>query len=100
MIKLHSGVGRFKVALLDEKDNVMLALKGIKKGEEIKVKGKVIRIKDNIQAGHKIAIERIKKGDKVIKMGHVIGVATSDVEEGEHVHIHNLTSTHEIFKRD
>lgn len=40
--------------------------------------------------GHKFALQDIKKGEKVIKYGMPIGVATCDIKKGEHVHTHNL----------
>ena len=46
-----------------------------------------------IPAGHKIAIKDIKKGDKVIKYGEVIGIAKEDVKAGEWVHVHNVKTS-------
>lgn len=44
----------------------------------------------NIETGHKKALCHINKGEKVIKYGFPIGVATEDINEGDHVHSHNL----------
>ena len=46
----------------------------------------------NIPAGHKIAIKDVKKGEKVIKYGEVIGVAKEDIKTGDWVHVHNVKS--------
>lgn len=46
--------------------------------------------KDSIPVYHKIAIMPHKNGDLVIKYGSKIGVATRDIEVGEHVHVHNI----------
>ncbi len=59
---------------INEKDNVMVALKET----------------EGIPAGHKKAIVPIKKGEAIIKYGNPIGVATADINEGEWVHTHNL----------
>ena len=40
--------------------------------------------------GHKIAVMDIEKGEAIIKYGVKIGVATIDIQIGEHVHIHNV----------
>lgn len=48
--------------------------------------------KNNIPAGHKIALKDIKKGEEVIKYGVVIGKATKDIKKDEWVHTHNLKS--------
>ena len=46
----------------------------------------------DVPAGHKIALADIKKGEKVIKYGYPIGVATEDIKAGDFVHTHNLSS--------
>lgn len=54
----------------------------------------VINAKDNVKVnldnGHKYALRNIAKGEEIIKYGFPIGFATEDIEEGEHVHSHNL----------
>ena len=42
------------------------------------------------ETGHKQALGDISKGEKVIKYGFPIGIATADICSGEHVHSHNL----------
>jgi SAF domain len=32
----------------------------------------------------------IEAGDQVVKYGVAIGLATSDIRAGQHVHVHNL----------
>ena len=32
----------------------------------------------------------IKKGTPIIKYGETIGLATEDIKEGDHVHVHNV----------
>lgn len=44
----------------------------------------------NLENGHKYAAEDIAKGEEVIKYGQPIGIASSDIRKGEHVHTHNL----------
>ncbi len=46
----------------------------------------------DIESGHKYALRSIKIGDDVIKYGYPIGIATCDIEEGDHVHSHNIKS--------
>lgn len=52
--------------------------------------GVLIRARDPIPAGHKIALRAIRAGEKVMKYGNPIGIATADIREGEWVHSHNL----------
>ena len=44
---------------------------------------------DPVPLGHKIALRDIKSGDTVLKYGHDVGRAVSDVGKGHHVHVHN-----------
>lgn len=41
--------------------------------------------------GHKFAIAAIEKGAEVIKLGQTIGVASTWIEPGDHVHTHNTS---------
>jgi altronate dehydratase len=45
-----------------------------------------------IPFGHKIAIAAMASGEPVIKYGEVIGYATTPIESGQHVHVHNVRS--------
>jgi altronate dehydratase len=49
-----------------------------------------IRASAPIRAGHKIALRDIPQGEPVIKFGQRIGVATSGIRAGDHVHVHNV----------
>lgn len=42
-----------------------------------------------IPFGHKVALRAITFGQPVIKYGVAIGVATQDIPQGAHVHVHN-----------
>ncbi len=75
------------------RDNVIVALKELKKGVIIELDKKNIEIIDNIGRGHKIAIENIKEGQSIIKYGYPIGRAAQTIKIGEHVHTHNVKTT-------
>src|SRR5690554_2997036 len=79
-----------KYLRIHNKDNVAIALKEIKKGDKILIDNEEIIVKNDISAGHKIAVRKIKKGQDIIKYGFPIGHALRDIYVGEHVHIHNL----------
>jgi altronate dehydratase len=49
-----------------------------------------VTTRDAIAKGHKIALRPITAGDAVTKYGQIIGVATTDIAPGSHVHTHNL----------
>lgn len=61
----------------------------------------LLKNRGDICAGHKVALKDIKAGEKIIKYGFPIGVASTDILKGEWVHIHNvktlLSETTEYF---
>ena len=85
-----------KAILIDKKDNVATALRQLEKGDSIPVavedrSVRVVLLQD-ISFGHKFALTDIQQGHAIIKYGEVIGLATTPIRQGEHVHIHNVES--------
>lgn len=79
--------------VINSKDNVAVALRDIKGDSYVRLSnGKKIYVKQSIPFGHKFAVKKIDKGEPIIKYGETIGVATSAIEEGKHVHVHNIVS--------
>ena len=72
--------------VLNERDNVCVALRVITEGES--VCGCIA--KSDIPKGHKMAISDVAKGEAVLKYGSPIGVALEKITAGEHVHTSNL----------
>jgi len=87
--------------IMQPDDNCVTALEDISKGSQIQIRESSIVINQNISLGHKIALEDIRKGDMVKKYGHSIGIATEDINEGDWIHTHNLTSQYlkEVVKK-
>lgn len=81
---------KVKFIKIHDSDNVVVAVELLTAGEKILPEGIEITLAENINKGHKIAIHDIKAGEKVIKYGHVIGHAVTDMKTGEWVHSHNL----------
>lgn len=74
-------------------DNVVVLLEKAGNGEIILLDGEEIKIKDDVEFGHKIAIKNLDKMSEVIKYGEVIGYAQEDISKGEWIHNHNIFST-------
>ncbi|EKQ57062.1 MAG: altronate dehydratase [Clostridium sp. Maddingley MBC34-26] len=79
-----------EIIKINEKDNVVVALKDLNKSEVIKVENKELELKEDVKRGHKIAINDILVDENVIKYGYPIGHATKNIEAGEWVHTHNI----------
>jgi altronate dehydratase small subunit len=82
------------VIVVDPRDNVATALEPLADGTTVEVQTgeKTVRatLKQAIPFGHKLALTAIPRGGAVIKYGETIGLATSDISPGEHVHVHNV----------
>jgi altronate dehydratase small subunit len=83
---------------LNPRDNVATLLETARAGCWLTVKNKEghrledVQACEEIQRGHKIAIESIPQGAHVIKYGEIIGRATQSIAKGQRVHVHNLES--------
>jgi len=81
-----------KALLLHAKDNCVVALMDIRKGDVIVYEGGNVVAVSDIALGHKAAICAIPAGGKVCKYGAVIGSAIVAIAPGEHIHTQNLAS--------
>ena len=74
------------VLRLSADDDVAIAVEDVPEGAAA---GDIVAL-DNIPRGHKVALRDVAAGALVHKYGHVIGVATTAIGAGQHVHTHNL----------
>jgi len=85
-----------KAIMMDERDNVATLLADVDKNDVVHVRmgegALEVRAGSRIEFGHKVAVRKIQKGDNIVKYGEIMGRATQDIEEGEHVHVHNVVS--------
>ena len=75
-----------KYVLINEHDNVMVAIEDLKKGDVVNN----ITLLDDVMMGHKIALKDILEKEDIIKYGYPMGHATSFIKKGSHVHTHNV----------
>lgn len=90
--------GLEKCLLLRPDDSVAIVARGLPAGAEVLAGATQLRLRDDVPAGHKVAVRDMAEGDEVRKYGQVIGVATRPIAAGEHVHTHNLAFAE--FERD
>lgn len=80
--------------IIDPRDNVAVAIEQIAKGDMViyVCGGKEVSLPalEDITIYHKLATRDIAKGEPVVKYGEHIGIASSDIKAGEHVHVHNV----------
>ena len=81
----------------DENDSVgVVVVEGVKSGDTLsgwimdQDKEIKVRAQSDIPIGHKLAIQKLKAEDTVIKYGVDIGRAVAPIQVGEHAHVHNI----------
>ena len=74
-------------------DNVAVALRVIAAGETVVVAGEPITARQEVPAGHKIALVGLEPEQTVVKYGVPIGIASAPIERGDWVHSHNLRTS-------
>lgn len=79
-----------EVLRIRPEDTVGVALRPLDAGARVSLEGAELVTRDDIPAGHKVALKNIAAGEKAIKYGFPIGQATRDIPAGGHVHVHNL----------
>jgi len=75
---------------LREDDDVAVVKQTLKAGVELTGSPICLTVRQDIPAGHKIALRNVAAGAPVRKYGQVIGFAKGPIAPGEHVHTHNL----------
>jgi len=79
--------------LIHPRDNVVVALRELAAGEEVRAKGVMgFPVLEKIPPSHKAALRDIPTGEEIIKYGEVVAVCTRDIQKGQWVHIRNLES--------
>ncbi|MFI6367739.1 UxaA family hydrolase [Nocardia sp. NPDC050630] len=81
-----------KLLLLDDRDNVAIAVTDLRSGEVTSTHDIRLTIGSDVPRGHKVALRAITRGADIIRYGEPVGEATSDIASGEHVHVHNVIS--------
>ncbi len=82
-----------EAVMLNPGDNIGVALVNFKPGAEVKIYGREVWVKmaESIPYQHKFSVIPIDSGKEIIKDGVVIGKATQNIAQGQHVHTHNMT---------
>lgn len=67
---------------INPSDNVAVAISPLHAGETIEAAGRVITLRTDVPAGHKVTLKNFQSGENIIKYGYPIGHVTVDVPEG------------------
>lgn len=78
------------VLKLDPRDNVLIALSDLRKGQQIAFNGAACELTTDVSAKHKFATADLAPGDKVIMYGVLVGEAMKPIRRGEAITTLNL----------
>ena len=74
---------------MNAKDNALVALSDLRRGEEISFAGRTYLLKTDVPAKHKFATEEIGKDGAVVMYGVLIGKAMEPISTGERITTRN-----------
>ena len=80
------------ILVISPRDNVATALEPLESGQAICAGDVRVHVVEPVPRGHKVALIDIRAGDPVIKYGNSIGLASTPIAAGAHVHTHNVAS--------
>ncbi|MDO7135574.1 UxaA family hydrolase [Algibacter lectus] len=78
------------VLKIHEKDNVIVALADLKKGDKITFENHVYELQNDISAKHKFVTETLAEGDPVYMYGVLVGKAKKEILKGDIISTTNL----------
>ena len=79
------------------KDNVIVALTNLSKGETISFEGFDYVLQEDIPAKHKFFMQDMKAGDEVIMYGVLVGKAQKDIVKGSRMSTENIKHAAEPY---
>src|SRR5215831_9611580 len=79
------------------KDNVLVALRNLAKGEIISSNGDNYSLQDNIPAKHKFFVHDMNAGDAVIMYGVLVGKAQNFIPKGGLMSTANVKHAAEVY---
>jgi len=79
-----------KVLKLDPRDNVLIALVDLRKGEQIAFYSQTYTLESDVPAKHKFATEELAIGASVRMYGVIVGTAVKPIPRGGLLTVGNL----------
>ncbi len=78
-------------------DNVLVALADLKKGSIVEYDNITCTLQDDVRAKHKFFTTDLKKGDKIIMYGVLVGTAQTNVQKGSWMNTENTKHAAEPY---
>ena len=87
-----------RIVRIHPKDNVIVALTDLAKGEVLQLENEKITLTDAVQAKHKFAAEDFKAGAEIFMYGVLVGKAQNDIPKGGVITTFNVKHAASNFK--
>jgi altronate hydrolase len=87
-----------KVLQIDPRDNVLIALTDLRRGESVTLNSQTYRLESDVAAKHKIAREELAPGANVIMYGVIVGKAVESIRKGEALTTRNIRHDAAAFR--
>ena len=81
---------KHSVLKIHPKDNVLVALQDLRKGQDIDFNGSKYTLKTDVEAKHKFSTQDLNPGDSVYMYGVLVGKAKEKIETGVRISTSNL----------
>ena len=94
MAAASDSIEQQRVLQLNSRDNVLVALSDLRKGERITFSGSSYTLVTDVPAKHKFATESLAPGGNILMYGVLVGKAMAPVAQGEIITPHN--THHEV----
>lgn len=78
-------------------DNVLVALKDLAKGDSVNWQNDTVVLLEDVAGKHKIFLEDLKPGEKIIMYGVTVGTAAVEVHRGERMSVENTKHATDKF---
>lgn len=88
---------KHRVLKVNSKDNVIVALTDLSKGETISFEGADYILQEDIAAKHKFFTQDMKVGDEVIMYGVLVGKAQKEIAKGSRMSTENIKHAAEPY---
>ena len=79
-----------RVLKLDQKDNVLVALEELRKGERVSFPGAEFVLLSDVPAKHKFVTRDLAAGDEIVMYGVLVGRAVGSIRRGELLSTRNI----------
>ncbi len=71
-----------RILRIHPKDNVLVALQNLSKGEQIEFNGVVYTLQEDVPAKHKFFMQEMQQGDEIYMYGVLVGKTQYTVPQG------------------